>query len=143
MSNFGDRLKEERERLQLSQSAFGDIGGVRKQAQLHYEKGERFPDSNYLAAIANSGVDVAYVLTGQRTQNAAVTPMEVALLDNYRHSARDVQLGVSKLLAETGRAVDRANSLAQYPELPISGLGLGTHSSAVHSEGFAGEGNGI
>lgn len=132
MSTFGDRLKEERERLRMTQTGLGELGGVRKQAQLHYEKNERFPDSNYLTAVATAGVDVAYVLTGMRAQNAAITPAEVALLDNYRNSTVDVQIGVGRLLAETGRAVERAENVQYLP--PAGGLVIGNHLNAVHGE---------
>lgn len=133
MSTFGDRLKEERERLRLNQTALGELGGVRKQAQLHYESGKRFPDANYLAAVAGAGVDVVYALTGERATNAAATPMEVALLDNYRNSAAEVRIGVSRLLAETGRAMDRANAPSLYLP-PTAGLNHGTQSNAVHND---------
>lgn len=90
--NIGTRLREERERLGLSQEALGATGGVKKLAQFNYEKGDRQPDAAYLAAVAAVGVDVLYVLTGQRS-NAPLTahlppanPREAALLDNYRNS---------------------------------------------------------
>lgn len=67
MDTFGDRLRMERERLCLSQEALGEIGGVKKLAQINYEKGKRHPDAEYLAAVAAAGVDVLYVLTGQRS----------------------------------------------------------------------------
>lgn len=41
---------------------------MQKVAQINYEKGKRKPDAEYLAAIAAAGVDVLYVLTGQRSQ---------------------------------------------------------------------------
>jgi len=65
--NFGDRLREERNRLVLTQTALGQIGGVQGRAQRLYEQGERRPDSDYLAAVAAAGVDVLYVLTGKRS----------------------------------------------------------------------------
>lgn len=68
MNYFGKRLREERERLGLNQEAFGAIGGVKKLAQLKYEKGERAPDALYLAAIKNKGVDIVYLLTGERDE---------------------------------------------------------------------------
>lgn len=88
MNTFGDRLKEERERLGLSQTALGDVGGVKKLAQINYEKGERMPDAAYLAAIAAAGADVLYILTGQRAfvPPPPLKPDEAALLDDYRHS---------------------------------------------------------
>jgi len=64
--SLGARLREERKRLGLTQDALGQIGGVRKQAQLLYEKGSFVPDANYLAAIAATGVDILYVITGCR-----------------------------------------------------------------------------
>ena len=70
MESIGDRIREERDRLGFNQTAFGAIGGVRKQAQLKYEKGERFPGADYLAAIAKVGADVQYVVTGQRASSA-------------------------------------------------------------------------
>ena len=83
--NISDRLREERERLGLNQVDFGAVGGVKKLAQINYEKGERHPDSAYLAAIAAAGADVLYVLTGQRSPSMpAADPAEQVLLDSYR-----------------------------------------------------------
>lgn len=67
MSTIGERLKEERERLGLSQPAFAAIGGAGKHSQINYEAGRRSPDGEYFSAIAKHGVDVLYVLTGMRT----------------------------------------------------------------------------
>jgi transcriptional regulator with XRE-family HTH domain len=65
----GRRLREERERLGLSQTAFAAIGLVSKGSQILYEKGKPCP-SNYLSAIAAHGADVLYILTGRREQPA-------------------------------------------------------------------------
>jgi len=100
---IGDRLREERERLELNQEQLGVIGGVRKQAQLLYEKGERHPDSQYLAAIAAGGADVLYILTGQRSQpvaEVALLPgMDRDLLDNFHAAPAQVQAGVKTTLS--------------------------------------------
>lgn len=56
----------ERQRIGLSQEALGAHASVSKFTQLNYEKGKRSPDSNYLEAISKAGVDVLYVITGQR-----------------------------------------------------------------------------
>lgn len=86
MSVIGDRLREERESLRMSQAAFGEIGGVKANAQGKYESGERFPGADYLAAVAAAGVDVLYVLTGTRTPLpvAGLSPLEEKVLVNYR-----------------------------------------------------------
>lgn len=64
---IGLRLKEERERLNFSQTAMAEIGGKKKLAQLKYEQGESSPTAAYLAAVGRVGVDVLYVITGERT----------------------------------------------------------------------------
>lgn len=74
-----ERLRSERERLGLSQMDCGERCGVGKQAQLRYEKGERHPDSLYMAAFAGIGADVLYVLTGQRS-----VPLESRLSEAQR-----------------------------------------------------------
>lgn len=71
---IGARLKEERERLGVNQETLGAAGGVRKQAQLRYEQGDRSPDAAYLAGVASRGVDVLYVITGQHAGGVKPAP---------------------------------------------------------------------
>lgn len=70
LSDFGERLREERARLKLNQIEFGELGGVSKNAQFSYEKGERRPDVDYLMALLPHGVDVHYLLTGVHAGHA-------------------------------------------------------------------------
>ena len=84
MSNFSDRLKEERKRLGLNQDDFAALGGVKKGAQFNYENGSRAPDSDYLAAIAAAGVDTQYLLLGIPSIEG-LTDDEGELLAAYRH----------------------------------------------------------
>ena len=81
---FHERLKEERKRLLLSQTDFGDSCGVNKQAQIRYEKGIRQPDSEYLENAYKTGVDVSYLITGIRTQPVELPSDEAFLLDSFR-----------------------------------------------------------
>ena len=87
---IAERLKSERENLGLSQQALADRLSISLRSQQNYEKGDRNPDSAYLAAIAAAGADVLYILTGQRSQPAPPTtelaPRQRALLDNYEHT---------------------------------------------------------
>ena len=53
----------------MSQTQFGEIGGVTKKTQMLYESGERLPDAAYLRAVTQIGVDAQYVLTGVRSKN--------------------------------------------------------------------------
>lgn len=83
---LGIRLKEERKILGLSQQEFGAIGGVAANAQVHYESGARLPKSDYLIAIRHKGVDVLYVLTGERAvlPQDALSDKETLIINHYR-----------------------------------------------------------
>jgi len=70
MSTIGNRLEEERKRIGHNQTQFGDIGGVGRKSQGLYERDERSPDAEYLAAIADQGADVLYIVTGKRLDEA-------------------------------------------------------------------------
>lgn len=91
MSDFRQRLKEERARLQLNQRDFAALGGVTKDAQLNYENGSRRPDASYLAAVAAQGVDVLYLLTGER-DTSTLEPDEANLLRRYREAPDAVRV---------------------------------------------------
>lgn len=82
MNSFWERLKEERERLGFSQEAFGAVGGVKRLAQSNYEKGERAPDLNYLAAITKVGADIQYITTG--VHSSALEGDEALLIQGFR-----------------------------------------------------------
>lgn len=69
--SIGERIREERVRLNFSQAAFAGRVGVHRRTQINYEKGDRKPDTDYLQALAESGVDVGYVLTGSPSQEEA------------------------------------------------------------------------
>lgn len=77
---IGARLREERQRLGLSQTDFGMLGGVSKTTQLMYESEDRCPDANYLSAVAIKGVDVLYVVQGTRIEQAVGEQINVTLL---------------------------------------------------------------
>ncbi|WJM56222.1 helix-turn-helix transcriptional regulator [Pseudomonas asiatica] len=96
---IGDRLKEERERLGLNQTDFAALAGASKNTQYNYEKGERSPDANYLAAAASQGVDVLYVLTGERMTQASgnLTVHETQLVERYRTMSPEGQATINSV----------------------------------------------
>jgi transcriptional regulator with XRE-family HTH domain len=85
---LGARLREERERLGLSQPAYAAIASTTKQTLFSWETGKTAPDGFQLAALADGGTDVLYVVTGERSQplppETALPQDERALLDAYR-----------------------------------------------------------
>lgn len=91
MQNFETRLKEERKRLGLKGGQLAQIGGVSAVSQSSYEKGKQLPGAAYLAAIAAVGVDVQYVLTGQRSAEPVLTPEEKAVLAAWQKASQAVR----------------------------------------------------
>ncbi|MGE7993708.1 helix-turn-helix domain-containing protein [Pseudomonas sp. NPDC089554] len=108
MNGFGPRLKEERERLGLTQRAFGDIGGVEPNAQGKYESGERTPRLDYLAALAARGVDALYVVSGVRmpAPNDSLSAEESRLLGVLRQLSAADHAAVWHLLNRLAAAAD-------------------------------------
>ncbi|TFY90726.1 XRE family transcriptional regulator [Pseudomonas nabeulensis] len=99
MSGIGSRLRQERERLGLSQKIFGEIGGVEANAQGKYESGGRAPKADYLSRVAERGVDVLYVLTGNPTpiQLENLSQLEEKILENYRVMFKEDQDAIRQL----------------------------------------------
>lgn len=75
----------------MNQTEFAQLGGVGKTTQINYEKGDRYPDAAFLAAVAVAGVDILYVVTGQRGSSAALTAEEDKLLTRLRQGSPVLQ----------------------------------------------------
>ncbi|MFJ4156862.1 helix-turn-helix domain-containing protein [Pseudomonas sp. NPDC089752] len=119
MNGLGTRLREERERLGMTQRVFGDIGGVEPNAQGKYESGERTPRVDYLAALAARGVDALYVLSGVRTPAplASLTADETAVLGAFRRLSAADQAAFWHLLGRlVGEVGNRETSWSQRRE---------------------------
>lgn len=98
MINIGNRLRAERERMGLSQTDFAKLADHSRSVQAGYEQGRVMPGGAYLAAIAAAGVDVLYVLTGQRTPSpdgvVVESEEEKRLLENYRAMDQAAKLNI-------------------------------------------------
>lgn len=68
---IGERLREERERLGLSQPKFAALAGTTKQTLFSWESGKTAPDGVQLALFGEAGVDVRFVVMGSRDAPAA------------------------------------------------------------------------
>ena len=96
MSEFHERLKELRCSKALTQESFAKIGGVTINTQVNYEKGERFPNADYLMRLAKEDFDVNYLLTGKRIRNKLHFE-QGQLLDFYDEANKDVRAAVFDL----------------------------------------------
>ena len=118
MLNFFERLREIRKGMNLTQADFGALAGVTVTAQLNYEKGTRNPDTAYLERLAAHGVDVVYLLTGERIPRgaAALSEAEAALIARYRSGSpalRGYLQEVGQAPATGGNAVTIGGDVGQ------------------------------
>lgn len=112
---IGARLRQERERLSFSQEGFAEVAGSTKRTQLNHEQGVGTPTAAALAAWAVVGLDVLYVVTGERDGQAPPpppSPEEQTLLAYWRDASKEVRgaalgalVGVGKLKQD--RAADK------------------------------------
>ncbi|MDD5028499.1 MAG: helix-turn-helix transcriptional regulator [Rhodoferax sp.] len=112
---FFERLKAERQNLGLNQDDMAKKVGVSKRSYCAYEAGETAPSAKLLASLALMGVDIAYILTGQRTGGAsAATPARAVsegdriLLDNFHSAPEAVQSGIKTALGAFASAAGSA-----------------------------------
>lgn len=96
---IGLRLRNERVRLGLSQKVFGKLGGVATNAQSNYENETRYPKSEYFVAVAGTGVDILFVLTGKVTPPCSydLSQEEESVLIGFRLLQRQDQDALSHL----------------------------------------------
>jgi hypothetical protein len=89
---------------------------------VYYEQGERSPDAIYLALVATHGMDVQYILTGERRGVASggvgASAEESALLDCWRELATRQQRLMAAVMREF--CSEAARSYAGHPaqEMP-------------------------
>lgn len=121
--SVGTRLKEERNRLRLSQNAMGVACGVTKRTQIHYEKDEVGASAGYLALAHDLGIDVAYVLIGKRERLA---PADAELLDAWR--AAPAPARAAAMTALTG-GVSRVTTLGAAPRTQFNNSTIGQQFS--------------
>ena len=99
----GERIRGERERLGFSQADFAALADSTRKTLFNWESGTASPNAAVLAAWAEAGLDVLYVVTGQRSSaQPANDAAEQVLLDSYRRcnaQARQHLIQTAALLA--------------------------------------------
>lgn len=110
---IGERLKEERDRLGLTQEQMAGRLNVTQKTQGLYERGQRMPNAEYLALMAAQGCDVLYVLTGQRAPTVApMTEREACMLENYRALAEEDKAAMQRMTSALAQSVKTNNESA-------------------------------
>jgi len=93
MSTVGSRLKDERKRLGFSQEEFAATAGITRRPYTEWESGNTSPTAFQLAALAEVGADVLFIITGEREgpPPLALTGDEQELLALFRAASLSVK----------------------------------------------------
>lgn len=99
---LGRRLREERERLGLTQAQLAEAGSVRRITVYQYERGDRPPSLEFMVGAERVGVSFDYVLRGTKsvsTLSGQYVDIELAselyyLVDRYGVDAKGRSLHV-------------------------------------------------
>jgi len=62
---IGPRIKEERERLHLTQAKLAAACGIGRRTLVDWEKGKSSPTAVQLSALLEMGFNIVYILTGE------------------------------------------------------------------------------
>lgn len=149
----GDRLREERERLGFTLSAFAQKLGVHRNTQTNYELGKRGFDQAYVTAVKALGVDVPYLLDGVRgewlVRSETESDLALAVLEalGYAGGARESldkvvdqlaqlhELAAGAAVPDTDKFRVAAETLVHASPLVSAGGALNTSLLAAVIEG--------
>jgi transcriptional regulator with XRE-family HTH domain len=97
MTTFGTRLKNERTRIEKTQTELAAIGAVKKNAQSLYERDANSPDAAYLERIAVAGVDIHYLFYGVYSDTVAKLHFNDILTALHKLSPEQQAIGFGML----------------------------------------------
>lgn len=131
MHTIGTRLKEERERLGMTQPAFAEAANAKKRTLIDWEKDVSSPTAVQLAALSSKGVDALYVLSGKRSAAMpAADAAEQVLIDSYRRCGAQAKQNLIQTAALLAAGVDGVNGLGER-----SGRSIHVSSTHGHAAG--------
>ena len=110
---FARRLREARAELRYDQIRFAQLGGVKKNSQINYEAGRTAPPVDYLLRLAEHGVDIGYVLTGQRSDGSLSLEQELLFEAFGQLSSREREAIIAMVLTLAGRTTSTTEIATQ------------------------------
>lgn len=89
---IGQRIREERLRLGLTQKEMAQHCMTSKLSQMNYESGKHTPNALYLQKADNLGMDIFYIITGSRLCEMHLTDdKEKALFEKLKTAPKLIQ----------------------------------------------------
>lgn len=117
-----ERLREERERLGLSQVAVASRLAVGKNTYLRYETGETSPTARHLAELDRIGMDVYYIVVGERTGNELGAEYG-NLISAYSQCSEELKgAALAVLMSSRLKEVDAAKVVPRFFEERFGGV---------------------
>lgn len=93
LDEFAKRLKEIRLSKNMTMGDFGDLGDVSATSQSAYEKENeeerRYPDVKYLFNLKNHGIDIHYLLTGEKSPDNVISTKSMVIINAYENADED------------------------------------------------------
>ncbi len=99
----------------LNQIEFGKLADASENSQTAYEKGKTAPNIAYLLKLQEHGVDIGYILTGQRYGAPVVRPDEA---DRWLDEAEKILDEIGDVAEARKRMGDRLTGIALDAALP-------------------------
>lgn len=125
IETLGSRFKQEREKLEMSQSALAEELGLSREMVGKYERNIAQPGADTAAALYKLGFDVLYMLTGDR----GPTESELKIIEKHRAEKKALE----DQQAFIDNALEVANKFRKWSK--ESGEGL-TFSTFVNTFGY-------
>lgn len=117
-----ERLREERERLGLSQTEVSSRLAVGKNTYLRYESGETSPTARHLAELDRMGMDVYYIVVGERTGNELGAEYG-NLISAYSKCSEELRgAALAVLMSSRLKEVDAAKVVPRFFEEKFGGV---------------------
>lgn len=124
-----ERLREERERLGLNQTAFAAVAGATRKTLFNWESGTGSPTGESFQAWAKLGLDPLYVITGQRAGGVKPAPTLTADEEELLALYRAAPLAVKA--AAIGALQGGANARPTSQKAKSGGINVGGAVSGI------------
>lgn len=118
---LGQRLKEERKRLNFTQKIIAQLIEIHYTSWVYYEKDNVNPTSIFFEKIAPYGFDVQYILTGVRS-DTALSPDERELLTLYKEAPETIKQAVKAVLLSGGVATVKSVDFGKNNKIQNSNI---------------------
>lgn len=99
MGTQGERIRDARTQLGLTQDEFAKRCGVHRKSQQNYELDKRHPSEAYLDALEGLGIDSVYIMSGEHRTEHYLYPvlfrnLMIQLLEALGYSGHDALLSL-------------------------------------------------